>query len=197
MWDQRLSVAFQSWTILIVTTSKAEACGLRNHHAIKQVWRKEEEELEEEEKNQGRFSVIIDSSLLRWCQKIQSAQQMLLKAICKGQKKVNSNDGIVASTSTDIVPRKSNETVARISTDTVAEIGSYCSCDTVAGLLQQSLIQGRRVDIPASIDDNMPLSVDRASRISIDRHLTVSIDRHLTVSIDAHHQRASLKGISL
>ncbi|KAF3547377.1 hypothetical protein DY000_02007302 [Brassica cretica] len=56
---------------------------LRYHHAIRQVWGKEEEELEEEEKDQGRFSVVIDSSLLRWCQKIQSAQQMLLKAICK------------------------------------------------------------------------------------------------------------------
>uniref|UniRef100_A0A0D3DKV7 Uncharacterized protein n=1 Tax=Brassica oleracea var. oleracea TaxID=109376 RepID=A0A0D3DKV7_BRAOL len=42
-----------------------------------------DEELEEEEKDQGRFSIIIDCSLLRWCQEIQRAQQMLLTAICK------------------------------------------------------------------------------------------------------------------
>nr|VDC95408.1 unnamed protein product [Brassica oleracea] len=36
-----------------------------------------------EKKDQGRFSVFIDSSLLRWCQEIQSAQQMLLTSICK------------------------------------------------------------------------------------------------------------------
>ncbi|KAF2555716.1 hypothetical protein F2Q68_00015714 [Brassica cretica] len=46
-------------------------------------WGKEEEELEEEEKDQGRFLAIIDPPLLRWCQEIQSAQQMLLTAICK------------------------------------------------------------------------------------------------------------------
>ncbi|KAL0667347.1 hypothetical protein Bca4012_030051 [Brassica carinata] len=45
-------------------------------------------------------------------------------------------------------------------------------------------IQGRRLDIPEAIDDNMPLSVDKASR--------VSIDRHLIVSIDAHHQRSGI-----
>ena len=44
---------------------------------------KEEEKLEEEEKDQGRFSAIIDPSLLRWCQEIQSAQHMLLTSICK------------------------------------------------------------------------------------------------------------------
>ncbi|KAF3556223.1 hypothetical protein F2Q69_00014061 [Brassica cretica] len=44
---------------------------------------KEEEELEEEKKDQGRSSGIIDPSLLRWCQEIQSAQQMLLTTICK------------------------------------------------------------------------------------------------------------------
>uniref|UniRef100_M4FFL1 Uncharacterized protein n=1 Tax=Brassica campestris TaxID=3711 RepID=M4FFL1_BRACM len=48
-------------------------------------WGKEEAELEEEEKDQGRSSVIIDSPLLRWCQKTQSAQQMLLTAFCKAQ----------------------------------------------------------------------------------------------------------------
>ncbi|KAF3542377.1 hypothetical protein DY000_02008277 [Brassica cretica] len=57
--------------------------GWRYHHAIRQVWGKEEEELEEEKNDQGRFSAIIDPSLLRWCQKIQSAQQMLLTTICK------------------------------------------------------------------------------------------------------------------
>ncbi|KAF3581410.1 hypothetical protein DY000_02031162 [Brassica cretica] len=46
----------------------------RNHHTIIQDWGIEEEELEKEEKDQGRFSVIIDSLLLRWCQEIQSAQ---------------------------------------------------------------------------------------------------------------------------
>ena len=46
-------------------------------------------------------------------------------------------------------------------------------------------IQGRRVDIPEAIYDNMPLSADRASR--------VSIDRHLTVSIDDHHQRSAYR----
>ncbi|KAG5400036.1 hypothetical protein IGI04_014643 [Brassica rapa subsp. trilocularis] len=55
--------------------------GWRNHHAIRQVWGKEEEELEEEKKDQGEFSVFIDSSLLRWCQETQSAHQMLLTAI--------------------------------------------------------------------------------------------------------------------
>ncbi|CAN7076432.1 unnamed protein product, partial [Brassica oleracea var. botrytis] len=49
---------------------------------------------------------------------------------------------------------------------------------------KRKTIQGRRVDIPEAIDDNMPLSVDRASR--------VSIDRHLTVSIDTHHQRSGI-----
>ena len=44
---------------------------------------KEEEKLEEEEKDQGRFSAIIDPSLLRWCQEIQSAQHMLFTAIRK------------------------------------------------------------------------------------------------------------------
>ncbi|CDY12020.1 BnaAnng02050D [Brassica napus] len=44
-----------------------------------------EAKLEEEEKDQGRSSVIIDSPLLRRCQKIQSAQQMLLTAFCKAQ----------------------------------------------------------------------------------------------------------------
>ena len=46
-------------------------------------WGKEEEELEEEKKDQGWSSGIIDPSLLRLCQKIQSAQQVLLTAICK------------------------------------------------------------------------------------------------------------------
>ncbi|WZZ03209.1 hypothetical protein YC2023_089130 [Brassica napus] len=46
-------------------------------------WRKEEEELEEEKKDQGSSSGIIDPSLLRLCQKIHSAQQVLLTAICK------------------------------------------------------------------------------------------------------------------
>ncbi|KAF3568747.1 hypothetical protein DY000_02014878 [Brassica cretica] len=41
-------------------------------------------EIGRREKGPRRFSVIIDSSLLRWCQEIQSAQKMLLKAICKG-----------------------------------------------------------------------------------------------------------------
>ena len=50
---------------------------------IRQVWGKEEEELEEEKKDQGRSSGIIDPSLLRLCQEIQSAQQTLLTAICK------------------------------------------------------------------------------------------------------------------
>ncbi|KAF2562654.1 hypothetical protein F2Q70_00019040 [Brassica cretica] len=50
---------------------------------MRQVWGEEEEELEEEKKDQRRSSGIIDSSLLRWCHEIQSAQQMLLKAICK------------------------------------------------------------------------------------------------------------------
>uniref|UniRef100_A0A0D3ATU7 Uncharacterized protein n=1 Tax=Brassica oleracea var. oleracea TaxID=109376 RepID=A0A0D3ATU7_BRAOL len=108
--------------------------GWRYHYAIRQAWGKEEEELEEEKKNQEWSSGIIDPSLLRLCQEIQSAQQMLLKTICKDKRKK---------------------------------------------------IQGRRVDIPEAIDDNMPLSVDRASR--------VSIDRHLTVSIDAHHQRSEKK----
>ncbi|KAF2547476.1 hypothetical protein F2Q70_00021935 [Brassica cretica] len=45
---------------------------------MKDYWGKEEEELEEEEKDQGRFLAIIDPPLLRWCQEIQSAQQMLL-----------------------------------------------------------------------------------------------------------------------
>ncbi|KAF2533515.1 hypothetical protein F2Q70_00031092 [Brassica cretica] len=44
---------------------------------------KEKGELEEEEKDQRRFSAIIDPLLLKWCQEIQSAQQMLLTAICK------------------------------------------------------------------------------------------------------------------
>ncbi|KAG5393742.1 hypothetical protein IGI04_023705 [Brassica rapa subsp. trilocularis] len=57
--------------------------GWKNHHAIRQVWGKEEEELEEEKKDQGQFSVFIDSLLLRWCQEIQSAQQMHLTSICK------------------------------------------------------------------------------------------------------------------
>uniref|UniRef100_M4DST8 Uncharacterized protein n=1 Tax=Brassica campestris TaxID=3711 RepID=M4DST8_BRACM len=57
--------------------------GWKNHHAIRQVWGKEEEELEEEKKDQGQFSVFIDSLLLRWCQEIQSAQQMNLTSICK------------------------------------------------------------------------------------------------------------------
>ncbi|KAF3595197.1 hypothetical protein DY000_02022062 [Brassica cretica] len=57
--------------------------GWRCHHAIRQVGGKEEEELEEEKKDQGRSSGIIDPSLLRWCQEIQSAQQMLLTTICK------------------------------------------------------------------------------------------------------------------
>ncbi|KAF3576377.1 hypothetical protein DY000_02031522 [Brassica cretica] len=52
-------------------------------------------------------------------------------------------------------------------------------------MVKGKMIQGRRVDIPAAIDDNMPLSVDRASR--------VSIDRHLTVSIDAFHQRSGIE----
>ncbi|KAF3523646.1 hypothetical protein F2Q69_00048488 [Brassica cretica] len=57
--------------------------GWRYHHAIRQVWDKEEEELEEEKNDQGRSSGIIDPSLFRWCQEIQSAQYMLLTAICK------------------------------------------------------------------------------------------------------------------
>ncbi|KAF2542700.1 hypothetical protein F2Q68_00031573 [Brassica cretica] len=48
--------------------------GWRNLHAIRQVWGKEEGELEEEKEDQGQFSVFIDSSLLRWCQETQSAQ---------------------------------------------------------------------------------------------------------------------------
>ncbi|KAF3596681.1 hypothetical protein DY000_02022329 [Brassica cretica] len=44
---------------------------------------KEEEELEEEENNQGRFSAIIDPSLRKWCQEIQSAEHILLTAIRK------------------------------------------------------------------------------------------------------------------
>ncbi|KAF2606765.1 hypothetical protein F2Q68_00044157 [Brassica cretica] len=39
---------------------------------------------EEEKKDQGWSSGIIDPSLLILCKEIQSAQQMLLKAICKG-----------------------------------------------------------------------------------------------------------------
>uniref|UniRef100_A0A0D3BTQ4 Uncharacterized protein n=1 Tax=Brassica oleracea var. oleracea TaxID=109376 RepID=A0A0D3BTQ4_BRAOL len=67
------------------------------------------------------------------------------------------------------------------------EIDQHCSkeidrhCSRKRGGKRKK-IQGRRLDIPEAIDDNMPLSVDKASR--------VSIDRHLIVSIDAHHQRS-------
>lgn len=54
-----------------------------DNHVFRQVWGKEEEILEEEKKDQRRSSVIIDSLLLRWCQEIQSAQQMLLTSFCK------------------------------------------------------------------------------------------------------------------
>ncbi|KAF3554478.1 hypothetical protein F2Q69_00013798 [Brassica cretica] len=53
-----------------------------------------------------------------------------------------------------------------------------CAADASQNHLQRKKIQGRRVDIPAVIDDNRPLSVDKASRVSIERHLTVSIDAH-------------------
>lgn len=67
-----------------------------------------------------------------------------------------------------------------MSNDTIAE----SSIDTIAASLFIKKIQGRGVDIPATIDDNWPLSIDKASR--------VSIDCHLTVPIDAHHQRACI-----
>ena len=60
-----------------------EILGMEIPHAIRQVWGKEEEELEEEKKDQGRSSGIIDPSLLRLCQEVHSAQQMLLTSICK------------------------------------------------------------------------------------------------------------------
>ncbi|KAG5393096.1 hypothetical protein IGI04_023059 [Brassica rapa subsp. trilocularis] len=57
-----------------VTTSPSIDNGLVSEQKEFDVfWWKEEEKLEEEEKDQGRFSVIIDSSLPRWCQKIQNA----------------------------------------------------------------------------------------------------------------------------
>ncbi|KAF3558795.1 hypothetical protein F2Q69_00011951 [Brassica cretica] len=54
-----------------------------------------------------------ENDVKRLCQEIESAQQMLLKAICKAKKSI--------------------DTVANKSTDTVAENREYCSCDTAAG----------------------------------------------------------------
>ncbi|KAF3537773.1 hypothetical protein F2Q69_00022722 [Brassica cretica] len=77
------SIQFSSYIEVLDYPLNAEACQRGYHHAIRQVYGKEEEELEEEKKDQGRSSVIIDSSLFRRCQEIQSAQQMLLTANCK------------------------------------------------------------------------------------------------------------------
>ena len=61
----------------------------RHHHAIRQFWGKEDEELEKEKKDQGWSLVIIDSSLLRWYQKVQNAQHMLLTTIHKKNDKAS------------------------------------------------------------------------------------------------------------
>ena len=44
---------------------------------------KKRKKLEADKKDQGRSSVIIDSSLLKWCQEVQSAQRIILTAIRK------------------------------------------------------------------------------------------------------------------
>ncbi|KAF2561433.1 hypothetical protein F2Q70_00017708 [Brassica cretica] len=62
----------RQWTRIIAEGVRCvwKSQGRRYHHAIRQVWGKEEEELEEEKKDQGWSSGIIDPSLLRLCQEI-------------------------------------------------------------------------------------------------------------------------------
>ncbi|KAF3519031.1 hypothetical protein DY000_02058644 [Brassica cretica] len=50
---------------------------------IRKVWGKEVAELEEEKKDQGRSSVITYSSIIKWCQEVQSAHLIILTAIRK------------------------------------------------------------------------------------------------------------------
>lgn len=55
----------------------------RHHHVARQVWGKEEKKLEEEEKDQGRSSVIIDFSLLIWCQEFRVRSRFFSQPFAK------------------------------------------------------------------------------------------------------------------
>ncbi|KAG5388457.1 hypothetical protein IGI04_029998 [Brassica rapa subsp. trilocularis] len=97
----------------------------RYHHAIRQVWGKEEEEFEKEKVDQGRSSVIIDPSLLRWCQEIHSAQQMLLTTICKALSTHPSRR--LLSTSTDDTSLTSIDRTSDPTIDWIFIVSNDCS----------------------------------------------------------------------
>ncbi|KAF2558404.1 hypothetical protein F2Q68_00014213 [Brassica cretica] len=114
----------------ILDDQHIEASHRRYHHAVRQVWGKEEEELEEEKKDHGYSQLSLILHFSDGFRKSRVRSRCFSKSLAKQS---HCSRDIVASI--DTVANKSIDTVANKSIDTVAE---HC---------KRKKIQGRRVDI--------------------------------------------------